>query len=467
MASTPVPATAGYQQQLRRAITTLGNVAITVSGITPTASVFIIAPVAFAAQGTGTFYAFVLAAVIGIGMAMCWGELGSAYPVVGGSYSLVARALGRPVGFVAFVLVLVTAIIIPSSIALGAGQYLAVIWPGENPNYIGAAIMVVTALIAILSIDLNAWVTGVFLSLELLVVVTVTVLGVTHVNQPFSALLFPHTFDARRAASPMALGLLLSGVAIGVYSYNGYDSPVVYSEETRGRRRNIARAVFWALGITVAAELIPVVAALLAAPSLARLTTAATPMQYMITSVAGSTWNTVLSLGVALAIFNATLAINLAFGRVLYSSGRDRAWPEPISRWIGSIHPRLRTPWIATGFVGLVGAVLTAVSSIAALVTFTGVTLVVIYGLIAISAIVSRLRQKQLVRPFRMPLWPVPAVVALAGLVIVASQQTLRDGAIVAGFVLAALIYYAAYLRGREATHWVMRDPVPEEEEAV
>ena len=394
---------------------------------------------------------------------MCWGELGSTYPVVGGSYSLVARVLGRPAGFVAFVLVLVTAIIIPSSIALGAGQYLSVIWPGENANYIGAAIMLVTALIAILSIELNAWVTGVFLTLELLVVLVVTVLGLTHVNQPITALVFPHTFDASGTASPLTLGLVLTGVAIGVYSYNGYDAPVVYSEETRGHRRNIARAVFWALGITVASELIPAVAALLAAPSLPKMITAATPMQYVITSVAGGTWNTIISLGVALAIFNATLAINLAFGRILYSSGRDRAWPEPISGWIGSIHPRLRTPWIATAFVGIVGAVLTAVSSIAVLVTFTGVTLVILYGLIALSAIVSRVRQPDLARPYRMPLWPAPAVIALAGLVIVATQQTLRDVGIVAAFVAAALIYYFVYLRGREGTHWVMLDPVEED----
>jgi amino acid transporter len=340
-----------------------------------------------------------------------------------------------------------------------------VIWPGENANYIGAAIMLITALIAILSIQLNAWVTGVFLVLELLVVLVVTVLGITHINQPISALIFPHTFDAKGNAFPVTLGLVLTGVAIGVYSYNGYDAPVVYSEETRGHRRNIARAVFWALGITVASELIPAVAALLAAPSLAKMTTAATPMQYMITSVAGGTWNTIISLGVALAIFNATLAINLAFGRVLYSSGRDRAWPEPISGWIGSIHPRLRTPWIATAFVGVVGALLTAVSSIAVLVTFTGVTLVIIYGLIALSAIVSRVRQKDRVRPYRMPLWPVPAVVALAGLVIVATQQTLRDVGIVAGFVVIALIYYFVYLRGREGTHWVMLDPVEEDPE--
>jgi amino acid transporter len=454
------PSSGQYRAQLRRAINILGNVAISVSGITPTASVFIIAPVAFAAQGGGAFYSFVLAAVIGLGMAMCFGELGSTYPVVGGSYALVARVLGRPVGFVVFTCVLVTAIIIPSSIALGAGQYLGVIWPGANANLVGAAIMVITAAIAILSIQLNAWVTGVFLALELTVVVAVSVLGLTHLTQPLSAVLQPHVFDPRGHASAASLALVLTGVATGIYAYNGYDAPVVYSEETEGPRRGIARAIFWSLGITIAAELIPITLALLSAPSLAKLTSAATPMQYMITATGGSTWNTILSLGVAVAIFNATLAINLSFGRVLYSSGRDRAWPEPVSSWIAAIHPRLKTPWVATAFVGLVGAALTALSNLAALGTFTGVILVIIYGTIALSAIVSRVTQRDVVRPFRMPLWPLPPIVALAGIVIVATQQSLHDLAIVAAFVAAALIYYIVYLHRRPTTAWVMLRPV-------
>jgi amino acid transporter len=400
-------------------------------------------------------------------MAMCWAELGSAYPVVGGSYSVVTRVLGRPVGFLTFVAVLVTTIIIPSSIALGAGQYLAVIWPGENANLVGAAIMLITAAMAILSIRFNAWITGVFLALELTVVAAVSVLGLAHIRQPISALLSPHTFTAAGVATPASIGLLLSGVAIAIYSYNGYDAPVTYSEETEGPRRGIARAIFWSLAITVAAELTPVTLALLSSPSLAALTTAATPMSYMLTQTGGATLNTAISLGVAVAIFNATLAINLSFGRIIYSSGRDKAWPEPISRWIGSIHPTLRTPWIATAFVGVVGAVLTALSSIAALVTFTGVILVMIYGLIALAALVSRVTQKDLVRPYRMPLWPLPPLVGLGGLAIVATQQTGKDLAIVAGFVIVAAIYYAVYLRSRPDTNWVILKPVVDTEAQV
>ncbi len=127
-----------YEQQLARAMGVLGNICVTVSGVTPTASIFIIAPVAFANQGSGTFLAFIIAAVIGLGMGMCYAELGSAFPIAGGQYSIIARVLGRPVGFLAFADYLVLTVFVPSSIALGAGQYVALLWPGfNNANLIG------------------------------------------------------------------------------------------------------------------------------------------------------------------------------------------------------------------------------------------------------------------------------------------------------------------------------------------
>jgi uncharacterized membrane protein (GlpM family) len=76
--------------------------------------------------------------------------------------------------------------------------------------------------------------------------------------------------------------------------------------------------------------------------------------------------------------------------------------------------------------------------------------------------LVSRVTQKNVARPYRMPLWPLPPLVALAGIVIVATQQSLRDLLIVAAFVVAAVIYYFAYLYQRPTTNWVMLQPVAE-----
>lgn len=457
-----------YEQQLARAISVLGNICIAVSGITPTSSVFIIAPVAFAIQGSGTFLAFVIAAVIGLGMAMCYAELGSTFPVVGGQYSVVARVLGRPIGFLAFADYLAQAVFIPSAIALGAGQYVAILWPAaNNPNLVGLIVMLVTTLIAMLSIRFNAIVTGIFLAIELLAVGTLSVLGLTHIHQPLSILFVPQTVGPHNTLFVISLGLLLAGVSTAIFSYNGYDAPITFSEETVGPRSGIAKAVFWALGITIVAELTPVTAALLGAPSLQALISSSTPMSYVLLALGGNVLNALVVCGVLLAIFNGNIAIMLYYGRILYSSGRDKAWPEPISRWLAWYHPRFKSPWVATALVGIVGGLLTYFSNVAALVTFTGVLIVVLYALVALSALVSRFTQRSLVRPYKMPLWPLWPIISLVGTVVVFSQQSLSDLGICAAIFIVAAIYYAIYLRTRPTTNWVMLQPVADEKTEV
>jgi amino acid transporter len=119
---------------------------------------------------------------------------------------------------------------------------------------------------------------------------------------------------------------------------------------------------------------------------------------------------------------------------------------------------------VATALLGIVGGLLTYFSNVATLVTFTGVLLVVLYGLVALAALVSRVRQRNLVRPYRMPWWPLWPVIGLAGCVIVFTQQALTDMSICAAIFLVAAVYYLIYLRPRKATHWVMLDPASSDE---
>ncbi len=88
-AAVGAPETARYEQDLSRSIGILGNVFITLSGVTPASSVFIIVPVALVAAGSGSFLAFVFAAIVGVFMAFCWGELSAAFPIAAGDYALV------------------------------------------------------------------------------------------------------------------------------------------------------------------------------------------------------------------------------------------------------------------------------------------------------------------------------------------------------------------------------------------
>jgi amino acid transporter len=188
-------------------------------------------------------------------------------------------------------------------------------------------------------------------------------------------------------------------------------------------------------------------------------------MSYLVRSLGGDRLVSIITLALLATFFNILLAVLLGYARILYSSGRDRTWPELLSSAVGRIHPRTRTPVVATLTIGVAALTLTAVSDYAAAVTFASLTVVTTFALIALSALASRLRQPDLARPYRMPLWPLTPVVALAGVAVTISLQTGRDLAVVAGILAAGLVYESVYLRPRRDTHWILLDPLVEEPE--
>jgi amino acid transporter len=462
---TDAPPGRRYPQQLARTLRVAGNMAITLSVIGPAASVFAIGSVALRQQGSGAFLAFLIAALISGCLAVGWAELGALYPTAGGLYGIVARVLGRRAGFLALVLQLALFVIVPSAFALAAGHYVAAVWPAISPRPAALVLLAAATTLAVIGIRFNAAVTAGLLAIELTIILVVSVLGFANADWSLAGtLLDPRTYAADGSSAPTTARTLLAGVVLGLGAYAGYGGAVILSEETQGPRRGIARAVLGALGVAVVAELLAIAAALLGAPSQAQLTTATAPMSYLIRALGGDRLVTVVTLALLATFFNILLAVLLEYARILYSSGRDRTWPAPLSRALGRVHPTTRTPVVATLAVGVAALALTAVSDYAAAVTFASLTVVITFALIALSALASRLRQPGLARPYRMPLWPLPPLVALAGVAVTVLLQTGRDLAIVAGILAAGLLYDVVYLRPRRDSHWILLDPLTGEQ---
>jgi amino acid transporter len=464
---TDAPPGRRYPQQLARTLRVAGNMTITLAVIGPAASVFAIGSVALRQQGSGAFLAFVIAALISGCLAVGWAELGALYPTAGGLYGIVARVLGRRAGFLAVALQLVLFVIVPSAFALGAGQYVAAVWPAISPRTAALVLLAAATALAVVGIRFNAAVTAALLVLELTIILVVSVLGFANADWSLvGTLLDPRVYAADASSTPTSVRTLLAGVVLGLGAYAGYGGAVIFSEETRGPRRGIARAVLGALGVAVVAELLAIAAALLGAPSQVQLMTAPAPMSYLVRSLGGERLVTVITLALLATFFNILLAVLLEYARILYSTGRDRTWPASLSRTLGRVHPRTRTPVVATLAIGVGALTLTAVSDYAAAVTFASLTVVTTFALIALSALASRLLQPGLARPYRMPLWPLPPLLALAGVAVTVLLQTGTDLAIVAGILAAGLLYDAVYLRPRRDTHWILLDPPTGEQDA-
>jgi len=439
----------GNPQELARVLSVPQTIGLVLSDITPTASLFVIAASVFPIAGTGTLWTFLIAGLIAICVALSMAELGSTYPIAGGMYSIVARVLGKPLGFITMFDYVVQGIFLPASIALGIGNYLTLIFPNVNANIWATILMLAVTAVAFFSVKTSANITGFFLIIELIVLTIIIVLGFANPHNSVSTLLIPKLFSSSGSSS-VPIGAIAATIAVALFSFNGYDSAINFSEETNSSAKNVGRSVLTAAILGVTFQLVAVIAMLVGTKSLGGFFTAKLPVYDFLESYLGTTVTKVLTVGVILAVVNGTLAIVLQFSRFLYSTARDQSWPGPVNRVFSNIHPRFKTPWASVLFVGLTGSLLTLFGSLVSAITFTSVLIVVVYAFIAVAAIVNRFKINKKDIPFKMWLWPIPSIIALIGSVFALSRQSVSD-LIICGILFAVgLGYY--FIASRKGT---------------
>jgi amino acid transporter len=448
----------GYTPRLERGLTTLGSVILTLSDITPAGSLLIVGLAVVAVAGTGSVIAYLAGAGLAVMVALCMAELGSLYPIAGGIYSIVARVLGTWAAFLTLLSYVVQAIFLPASIALGVGVYLNSLNDSFPVNLSAAVAMVIVTGLAMLRIHVNAVMTAVFLALEMVVILVIAVAGFSHPTQSVSTFLHPVGMVDGALAS-FGTGAVIAAVAIALQSVNGYDAAISFAEETKGSTRNVGKAVLLSCLIGVGLELSAFLGAAFGAPDLKNFLGSSTPLTYVVEQRWGHTATTVLIVGAVIAFFNACLAITLQFARVLWASGRDGIWPGPVSRGLQRLLPSTDAPWVATLVVGTCATILCFASNIVAVVTFVSVLTILIYVFVGVATIVSRQRDKVSERPFRLPLYPLPPIIAILGALLALSQQAHKDLIIVVIIYAAGLAYYFFYLRSRREAMAALRSP--------
>ncbi|MGX1854992.1 APC family permease [Streptomyces sp. NPDC055299] len=451
---------AATSPKLTRSIGVVGGTLLTLSCLTPASSLFVIVPDSFATLGTGTALTIAIAALLCVGVAFTYSELGTLIPSSGGEYAMVGTLMGRLAGWLVFILSLIVVMIVPPIIALGTADYLAPI-VHLDPQWTAAAVMLLATAMGLLDLRANAWITGIFLVLEVVACAVVAFLGFTHTQRPASVLVHPVLDAGNGHSAAVTGGLIVAGLATALFILQGFSTAVYLAEEMDNPRRNVSRTVLWTLAIGAAVVLIPVIAITLGAPDLKTL--GAGDVAGMVRDWSNSGVGTFVSLCIALAIINAAIVMVIQNSRVVFSSARDAAWPTPVNRIFSHVGRRFGSPWAATLAVGVPGAALCFVN-LDTLSEVTGVAVAAMYVFVALGALVSRRGEHKHRLAWRMPLWPAIPALLIVVLAWVLYQQSTESLVITGAIVLAAAGYWAIYLRPRQETHWVIS--VPEDEQA-
>ena len=368
-----------------------GVLFLTLSAASPASSFFVIVPDVLRQAGTGASWAMAGAALIAAAVAQVYAELASAFPYAGGEYAMTARVLGPAAGFAMLAVNAANALLGTAVLSLGAAGQLGAALGGAPPVPTALACVALATGLGVLNVRINAWTTGAFLLVELVALAAVAALGLAQPVRGFGAFLASPVAPATTGLAPVGLGGLGAAVAVALFAYDGYGSAVYFAEELREPRRRVAQAVTWALGLVVAAELVPLLAVVTGAPDL-RAVLREGPAA-LVAARAGPVFGRVLAAAVALAIFNAVIAMVLLCARQLYGAARDGAWPGGFSTALTCVHGRFRSPWAATLTVGaMAGALCLLPLPLLVLLTGTGVT-VIYAGLCVVLAVGRRTGQ--------------------------------------------------------------------------
>ncbi len=469
------PAANGDEHQLIRGVglwgaTTLNM--IDMIGVGP----FITIPLIIAAMGgPQAMLGWILGAFLVVCDGLVWAELGAALPGSGGSYRYLREIynpnkLGRLMSFLFIWQLTFSAPLSIASGSIGLAQYATYIFPKlGNATKVTLPVLgdveinaIPVALAAIASLAIAVFLLYRRITLierlskflwvgVMLTIVWVIFAGVTHFDRHL-AFDFPPDAFTLRPEFFMGLGAAL---LVAVYDYWGYYNVCFFGGEVKDPERNIPRAVLLSILFVAIIYIVMNISILGVIPWREFAGTANTPAQrYVISSFMERLYGTKAGVVVTVLImwtaFASVFSLLLGYSRVPFAAARDGNY----FRVFAKVHQRHRFPFVSLLVMAGIATVFCffrLADVIAALVVIR--ILVQFLAQIA-GVIVLRIRRPDLPRPFRMWLYPLPALIALGGFiyVLISRKNFLKEVKYAVVLVVVGLIVY--FIRSWRRSEW-------------
>jgi len=432
---------------------------------------FITLPLVIAAAGYKlSVAAWLLGALVAVADGLVWAELGAAFPRAGGSYAFLREIYGADGAgnWLSFLYVWQLSFSAPLSIAsgcIGLSSFLAWFWPSLDGTPIAAlhrlhysnfaaaaACLVVTGLLYrnLSSITRLAWILfgGVMAAMA-----GVITSGFAHAATSGGW----HLPAVPGVSTGLAIAGLSQATLIATYDYWGYYNITFLGSEVRHPERTIPRAILLSVLFVALLYVAMNFAALPAIRDIASHavngSTSALHLQ-LVAEIAGSAFGAWMGRLVASLVvwtaFASVFSLLLGYSRVPYAAARDGNF----FRALDKVHPRYGIPHRSLVALGLVATAF-CFFSLQQVITMLVITRILLqFFLQQIGVIVLRIQRPGLERPFRMPLFPLPPIVAMAGFIFMLMNRShaLAGIAVAAGIACSGSLLYL--LRARRLAQW-------------
>lgn len=382
--------------------------------------------------------------------ALCYAELGSAYPDAGGEYVFLGRAWGADLALLfawARCSIIQTGAI--AAVAFIFGDYAQVLLPlGEYGPALYAALVV--AALTVLNVLGSTESRAVQWVLTVVSVVALLAMAVAGLTMGDADGLTPA--PAGSASLRELAGMLGMGMVFVLLTYGGWNEAAYLSGEIRDVGRNMLRVLLLGTAVIVALYVL-VNLAYLQVFGLEGLRTSPAVGADMSRLLAGPWAAVLLSLLVCCTALGTVNACIFTGGRVYVSLGRDVPALRPLGAWSERRETPVRALWLqGTITLGLILFGAYTESGLKAMVAYTSPVFWLFMALTALALIRLRRIDRDHPRPFRVPLYPVmPLLLAVVCLGLFWSSVAYAGAGTLLGLLVLVLGLPLCWLRRRSA----------------
>lgn len=370
-------------------------------------------PAAAQFAGPAIIVSFVIAAV-GCALAgLCYAELATMVPASGSAYSYSAHAFGRLFGWIVGWLLVLEYLFAAAIVAQACASYALSLFHIESAavtlalnTLVPLLVLLLVTCLAVRGVELSTGVVVTLVLVKVSVIVLIIVIGARFVNADHWTPFLP-----RNTGSWGEYGWsgVLRGAGIVFYAYLGFDTVSVAAQEARRPQRDVPFALIGSL--IICTVLFILMMTVITGLVDYRALNVPNPVAFAVESVGPSlSWLAgVVKIGAAVGMVSVLLVVLMAQSRILFAMAEDGLLPSSLAQ----VHPRWRTPVVATIATAMVAGLLATFIPIGTLAQMVSIGVLCAFIAVAVIVLVWRRQRPDATRPFRTPWVPLVPIGAI------------------------------------------------------
>jgi len=457
---TALQAEALTDHSLNRALGPINLTALGVGAIIGTGIFVLTGTVAAQNAGPAVVLSFVLAGIASIFAALCYSEFASLVPMAGSAYTYGYATLGEVFAWIIgwdlileYALGAVTVSIgwsgyvvsflhdigidIPAQLSAARGTLITMADGTQVTaifNLPAVIIIGIVTLLLVIGIKESANTNNVIVIIKVAVVL-LFIAGAAHAIN--SANWHPFIPPNTGVRENFGWTGVVGGAGVVFFAYIGFDAVSTAAQEAKNPQRDMPIGIIGSLLICTVLYI-----------AVAGIATGIVPYRELdvpdpiakAADHAGLGWMaSLIKLGAIAGLSSVILVMLLGQSRIFWTMSKDGLLPK----FVSSVHPKFRTPWLTTIFTGLVVAIFSALFTVREAGSLVSIGTLLAFVIVSIGVLVLRVREPNLPRRFKTPcVWLVAPLGAFSALYLMWFLPWRTWQRLIFWFVLGIIIYF-------------------------